>query len=95
MADLKLTPGRAGRSDATIVIMRGDFAPFIPNEVTLILSNPAAGIEPIRRGAVLRDEVWRVDGLTLPVAGTWQVRIDVLVGDFEKVMLEDAVAIAP
>jgi copper transport protein len=95
MADLKLTPGRAGRSDATIVVMRGDFAPFVPKEVTLILSHATAGIEPIRRGAVLRDEVWRVDGLTLPVAGTWQVRIDVLVGDFEKVMLEDAVAIAP
>jgi copper transport protein len=95
MADLKLTPGRAGRSAATIVVMRGDFSPFVPKEVTLILSNPTAGIEPIRRSAVLRDEVWRVDGLTLPVPGHWQVRIDVLVGDFEKVMLEDAVTIAP
>jgi copper transport protein len=95
MADLKLTPGRAGRSDATIVVMRGDFSPLVPKEVTLVLANPAAGIEPIRRGAVLRDEIWRVDGLTLPVAGNWQVRIDVLVGDFEKVMLEDALMIAP
>jgi copper transport protein len=95
MADLKLTPGRAGRGDATIVVMRGDFTPFVPKEVTLILSNPAAGIEPIRRVAVLRDEIWRIEGLTLPVPGNWQVRIDVLVGDFEKVMLEDAVAIAP
>ena len=31
----------------------------------------------------------------LPVAGTWQVRIDLLVSDFEKAMLEDAISIVP
>lgn len=95
MADLKLTPGRAGPVTATIVVMRGDFTPLVPKEVTLILSQAAAGIEPIRRVAVLRDEVWQVDGLTLPASGRWQVRVDALVSDFEKVMLEDAVEIAP
>jgi hypothetical protein len=29
----------------------------------------------------------------VPVAGQWQVRIDVLVSDFEKVVMEGAVAI--
>jgi copper transport protein len=93
MADLKLTPGRAGPVVATIVVMRGDFTPFVPKEVTLVLSQGAAGIEPIRRAAVLRDEVWQAE-LTLPAPGRWQVRVDVLVSDFEKVMLEDAVTIA-
>jgi copper transport protein len=94
MADLKLTPGRTGPVVATVVVMRGDFTPFVPKDVTLVLSQGAAGIEPIRRAAVLHDDVWRAE-LTLPAPGRWQVRIDVLVSDFEKVMLEDAIEIAP
>jgi copper transport protein len=95
MAEVKLTPGRAGPLTATIVVMRGDFSPFAPKEVTLIVSQPGGGIEPIRRSAMLRNEVWQVDGLTLPSSGRWQVRVDVLVSDFEKVMLEDSIEIRP
>jgi len=35
--------------------------------------------------------VWRVDQLPVPRSGRWQVRIDVLVSDFEKLILEDEV----
>jgi copper transport protein len=38
---------------------------------------------------------WRAEGLVLPVAGRWQMRIDVLVSDFEKATLEDSVEIRP
>jgi copper transport protein len=95
MAELTLEPGRAGRTQASIMILRGDFTPFEPKEVTLVLANPGAGIEPIRRAAVPRDGTWRIDGLTLPLAGHWQVRIDVLVSDFEKTSLEDSIEIRP
>ena len=63
-------------------------------EVTFILSNPVAGIEPIERRAVrTEDGVWQVDGLTIPVAGHWQIEVDVLIGDFDKALLDTSVEI--
>ena len=56
----------------------------------MTLANPAAGIEPVRRAAVhAGDGHWRVDGLRIPVAGQWIVRVDLLIDDFDKIVLED------
>jgi copper transport protein len=93
MADVTLEPGRVGTSRVSIVVLRGDFSLLEPKEVALILSNPAAGVEPVRRAATLREGVWQVDALPLPVAGRWQLRVDVLVSDFERQRLEDSVDI--
>ena len=35
--------------------------------------------------------IWRVDGLRIPVAGRWTVRVDILINDFEKIVLEDEI----
>ncbi|MFU0503134.1 copper resistance CopC/CopD family protein [Pseudaminobacter sp. NGMCC 1.201702] len=96
MADLTLTPGRAGPMSGSIVVMTGDFGPLDAKEVTLVLSNEAAGIEPIRRPARKGgDGTWSIDGLALPVAGKWKVRIDVLVSDFDLARLNGEVEIRP
>jgi copper transport protein len=96
MADLTITPGRAGPVAASIIVMTGDFGPLDAQEVTLVLSNPSAGIEPIRRKAAKAgDGSWRVDGLIIPVPGRWTARIDVLLSDFEIAKLEDAIDIRP
>jgi AraC-like DNA-binding protein len=61
----------------------------------LALANPDAGIEPIRRAATdIGDGAGRVDGLIVPIAGRWSVRLDVLINDFEQVRLESAFEIA-
>jgi copper transport protein len=36
---------------------------------------------------------WRVDGLRLPVAGRWNVSVDILISDFESVTLKSAVTL--
>lgn len=96
MADLSLTPGHAGTVAAAISVMTGDFGPLDAKEVSLVLANPAAGIEPIRRKAVKgADAVWRIDALAIPIAGRWQVRIDILIDDFRIAKLEDAIDIRP
>lgn len=96
MADLAITPGRAGPVTASIVVLTGDFGPLDAKEVTLVLSNPIAGIEPIRRKAAKAgDGSWRVDGLIIPVPGRWTARIDVLISDFEIAKLEDVIDIRP
>ncbi len=93
MVNVTITPGRAG----PVLIEVGAFdhvsQALSPKEVTVILTNPAAGIEPIRRAAARAGAgAWTAEA-TLPVAGEWRVRVDLLVTDFRKVTLEDAVRI--
>jgi copper transport protein len=46
----------------------------------------------VRRAAThFSDGHWRVEGLRIPVAGKWIVRVDLLIDDFEKIVLEDQV----
>jgi copper transport protein len=80
-----------------VLVEVGGFDPALqalsPKEVTVILTNPTAGIEPIRRAATrTASGAWTAEA-TLPVAGAWRVRVDLLVTDFRKVTLEDAVKI--
>ncbi len=96
MADLSITPGHAGPVVASMIIMTGDFGPLDAKEVTLVLSKPDSGIEPLKRAATKPgDGSWRVDDLVIPVPGRWTVRIDILVSDFEMVKIEAPVDIRP
>ncbi|BCG70864.1 copper resistance protein C [Mesorhizobium sp. 113-1-2] len=89
MADLSITPGHAGPVAASMIIMTGDFGPLDAKEVTLVLSKPDSGIEPMKRAATKPgDGSWRVDNLVIPVPGRWTVRIDILVSDFDMVKIE-------
>ncbi|WP_246160112.1 copper resistance CopC/CopD family protein [Aureimonas fodinaquatilis] len=92
MADITLTPGRAGPIDASIVIMTADFGPLDAKELQVRFMNEAAGIDAITRSAVKPgDGTWRVDDLTLPVGGHWSIRLDILVSDFELLKLDGAI----
>jgi copper transport protein len=96
MAFVQIMPGRAGDVTVSIGVLTGEFQPFDAKEVTLVLSKPDSGIEPFRRQAVRRDEAtWRIDHMTIPLPGTWRVRVDVLISDFDKVSLEDQISIRP
>jgi copper transport protein len=92
MVELTVTPGRAGPVRASIHLMGADLAPLEPKEVSLALSNPDAGIEPIRRAAVRAGPgTWEVDGLLLLPPGRWAARVDLLISDFEKRTIEGTV----
>jgi copper transport protein len=94
MAQVSLTPVRARDPRVNIEVLDADFNALPVKEVTVMLVNPTAGIEPVRRAAVrVGDGHWRVDGLRIPVAGQWIVRVDLLIDDFEKLVLEDQVAL--
>lgn len=89
MADLSITPGHAGEVAASMVIMTGDFGPLDAKGVTLVLSKPDSGIEPIKRPATKPgDGTWRVDNLVIPIPGRWNARLDILVSDFDLVKIE-------
>jgi copper transport protein len=96
MADLAITPGRTGPATASIVIMTGDFGPLDARAVSLVLSNPAAGLGPIAHQAQKPgDGTWRIDALAIPAPGRWEVRIEILVSDRERITLADAIDIRP
>jgi copper transport protein len=96
MAHLTVAPPKVGRSTVSIEIFDADFLPLDAKEVTLVLSNAAAGVEPLKRRATKPDNrPWRVDNLVFPVAGEWTARVDILVSDFEMVKLEGTVGVSP
>jgi copper transport protein len=90
MFQVLISPGRVGTDNFVLQLMTGDASPLPAKEVTLILSLPERGIEPLERRAVLgADGYWSVRDVPIPFAGRWHVRVDALVTDFEKITLAD------
>ncbi|WDZ80671.1 copper resistance CopC/CopD family protein (plasmid) [Ensifer adhaerens] len=96
MALVEVLPGRVGEVDVSINVATGEFAPLAAKEVTLVLTKPDAGIEPFKRAASPRgDADWRIEHMNIPLPGTWQVRVDILISDFERVTLSDQINLGP
>jgi copper transport protein len=92
MAQIDLTPVRDRGAHVSIQVTDDAFRPVAAKEVTLVVWNPAAGIEPKSQSAV--DDGggnWHIDNVRVPVGGVWRMRIEILISDFEKVMIEDNV----
>ena len=90
MFQVLISPGAVGRDSFVLQLMEGDATPLAAKEVTLILSLPERGIEPLQRMATLGgDGNWQVADVPLPYPGRWHIRIEALVTDFRKVALED------
>jgi len=92
MADLTIEPAARGGRQITATVLDGQFGPLLAKEVTLVLAKPEARIEPLRLPAAhVENTNWRIDQVHLPILGDWQVRVEILISDFEKVTLEDRV----
>ncbi len=93
MAEIEIERNGAAAA-ASLLLLDGAFRPLAAKEVTLVLANPAAGIEPMRRIARRAGETnWRIDDLRIPVAGRWTLGVEILISDFDKVTVEDTVAL--
>ena len=94
MADIRLTPGRAGPVEVMLGFQTGDFAELIPQEVEVVFAQPAAGIEPIRLTALQGgDGLWHAGPVTLPRSGDWDVTLRLHVTEFERVTLTDTLTL--
>jgi copper transport protein len=95
MAQIAIVRDDAGRGIAHALVLDGAFQPLAVKEVTLVLANPAAGLEPLRRVGVqsTADDTWRFDDVRIPVAGRWDVGVEVLINDFERVTVKDTVVL--
>ncbi|MDE2379407.1 CopD family protein [Bradyrhizobium sp.] len=96
MFQVLVSPGKVGTDDFVLQLMTGKGALLKAKEVTLTLSLPERGIEPMERDAELgADGYWHARKVELPLAGRWHLRIDALVSDFERITLEDDFELAP
>jgi copper transport protein len=106
MAQIEIERAKRQSPQASVLVLDGAFQPLAAKEVTLVLANPAAGIEPIRINATRTDasggattatgaatSTWRIDDLRVPVAGRWNLRVEILISDFEKRIIEDTVTL--
>jgi copper transport protein len=94
MAEIAIEREGGQGARANVLVLDGAFQPLTAKEVTLVLANAAAGIEPLRRSAAHAGASnWRIDDLSVPVAGRWNVRVEILVSDFDKVSVEDTVTL--
>jgi copper transport protein len=90
MFQVLISRSRAGTDDFVLQIMAGDASPLQAKEVSLFLSLPEKGIEPMERKAERgADGIWTIRDVPIPFAGLWRVRVDALITDFEKVTLEE------
>ncbi|HEY9397554.1 MAG TPA: CopD family protein [Burkholderiales bacterium] len=96
-AQLTYTPVRSDQPGSLrLILTDGQSAPLSPKAVTVSFANPAHGLEPLRREATqLRPGEWEVSPLTLPAATRWEVRIDMLVTDFDRISLQGELDMAP
>jgi copper transport protein len=90
MADVEIEPAHANTRRITVTVLDGQFGPLPAKEVTLFLGNTAAGIEPLRLPTIhVEGATWRVENVSIPTIGRWQVRVEILINDFEKIAIED------
>lgn len=95
MAMLDFTPAH-GDTAATMMVdlMAPDGSRLTAKEVNVVFFSRARGIEPIEFPAKpAADGVWRVSGIRLPKLDQWDVRVEVLVSDFQRVTLETTLAL--
>lgn len=84
--------GASGPGELQITLTDPAGQPLAAQEVDVVFSNPAAGLEPLSFPAERVSEgLWHVQNLQLPYQPDWQVRIDVLISDFDRVRLETTV----
>ncbi len=84
----------SGHDGLDIWLTGADGRVLTAREVRLSLANPAAGLEPMRRQATPASlGRWHVDGLTFPFGGAWDLRLDVLISDFDSLSFEGKLAV--
>lgn len=88
MANVTIVPGRAGPVEIIVQLETPDEQPLAAMAVSVTLSMPEKGIEPITVEAQ-RDDSGRWHArTTASIAGRWSLGLGILVSDFEKVSIE-------
>jgi copper transport protein len=93
IAVLDVSPGRAGTNYFSLTLSNSDGSPLRALGVTLRTANPALGIESSEHIAQGNAPGHYTAKVVLPIAGTWNVEIVVLISDFEQMTLNTTLPI--
>ena len=92
---LDVMPATAGANAIAARFSTDAGEALAPLEATVSFARPDAGIEaiarPLTKGA---DGVFRLERIVLPLAGSWRVRVDALIDDFDKAIFETEIPIS-
>jgi copper transport protein len=95
MADITITPGRAGPVTIDIMVIDINGAPLAPESVDITLAAPALGIAPFKASAVLADGIWRLEGQVFPLPGLWELTLDIRLSRFALSRIATDIEIQP
>lgn len=97
MASVTIRPARVGPVQIRIEPKAADLSPLRVQEVDVFLTPDAPGVAAIQRRARLTSgiNVWEMEPVTIPTAGTWRLRVDLLVDDFESARLDAVIVLQP
>jgi copper resistance protein D len=93
-ADVTIEPGRAGRVEVTIRVLREDLSNYPAKEVRLELDPPTASAQTIERPAIEQPNgSWLVNDLKLAPSGIWTTRVIVRPTAGDPIVLDARVVI--
>jgi putative copper resistance protein D len=96
MADVMITPGRAGQARATIHLWNDDLEPLDAREVKFSVTPPSGGSNPEAHVAVQdADGAWQVDPIELSQPGNWMVTVDAELSTNNRIVLSAPIVIEP
>lgn len=94
-ARIEVSPATRGPNTITVRLSDAAGKPLAPQELTIELSQPAAGVEPIEHPATAEAPgLYRWTKAPMPLAGSWKIRVIALISDFEEVRFDAVVTLA-
>jgi copper(I)-binding protein len=93
MANVTVSPGRAGPVVIAIQLETTDELPLVAKAVSVTLTNLQAGVEATTSQAERgRDDQWRVK-MSTPVPGRWMLGLGIVISDSDKIGVEAPILI--
>ena len=93
-ARVVVAPAHAGINAITISLEKDGEGPLDPAELSLEISNPAAGVEPFTRDPNRRATgEYRLEGAELLAAGEWTIQVRARITEFDQITFRARVTI--
>ncbi|MEU6278028.1 copper resistance protein CopC [Streptomyces populi] len=84
-AQIELTPGQVGENSVQAVVFGPDGGLVTVPEVRLTFTLESQKVGPIDAGITDKGGYWTSDGLTLPLPGTWTMKVTIRTSDLDEV----------
>jgi copper transport protein len=89
---IEVSPAAPGPNTITLHLFDAAEKPLTPQQVTVALSQPAAGVEPIEHSLTPESPgLYRWLNAPMPLAGEWKIRLVVLISDFEEIRFDTGI----